>query len=134
MTADDEILSRLRAVEGLNVHDGDVEVDEAQKVILVELPYVVFYGSPGRDDDERYDGTVAGEMNDFSVMGVGESREQAKWALKRAYTALSRTRLDGGLIEREDRGGFIRREPTYTRAGGEPVFYGTDFYTVPVHA
>ncbi len=132
MNPDDALLALLRAVANLNVHDGYVDVDETQKVISVPLPYVVFWSTPGYDNDARQDGRVAGRVVDFQITGVGGTREQAKWVLDKARGALSRKRLNGSLIIRDDDNQFVRRDDDYTRPGGGPLFYGVDKYAVAV--
>lgn len=112
------------------VYDGQVEVDETAKVIAAPLPYVVFWGSPGYDRNERLSGQVGGRVKECRLTGVGETREQAQWILDRARDALSRKRLGGSLIRRTDSNGEIRRADDYTRPGGEPLYYGSDEYAV----
>jgi|SRR5699024_1042426 len=132
MTADDELLAMLRARPLLTVYDGFVDVDESAKVINVPLPYVVFYSSPGFDNDARFSGQVGGRVLEFQITGVGRDRRQAKWVLDEARSALSRKRLRGNLIMRDDDNLPVRRDDDYSRPGGKPVFYGVDIYTVAV--
>lgn len=112
------------------VYDGQVEVDETEKVIAVPLPYLIFWSSPGYDRDERQSGQVGGRVKEFRLTGVGETREQAQWILDRAREALSRKRLGRSLIRRGDSNAEIRRADDYTRPGGGPLFYGADEYAV----
>ena len=132
MSADDDILALLEAVPNLNVYDGYVDADESAKVISVPMPYVVFYSSPGYDNDVRQSGQVAGRVLGFQITAVGVDRRQAKWALDKARTALSRKRLNGNLIKRADDNQHVRRDDDYTRPGGLPIFYGVDKYSVAV--
>lgn len=132
MSTDADLLALLVAVPNLTVHDGYVDADETLKVISIPLPYVVFYSTPGRDNDDRQSGAVAGRVVEFSITAVGETREQAKWALDKARTALSRKRLNGNLIKRADDNQFVRRDDDYTRPGNLPIFYGVDRYAVAV--
>jgi len=131
MTTDSDILALLEAAD-LNVHDGYIKADEAAKVISVALPYVVFYSSPGYDNDNRLGGVAAGRVVEFQITGVGATREQAKWALEKARTTLNRQRLDGAVIRRSDDNALVRRDDDYTRPGGGPLFYGVDRYGVAV--
>lgn len=128
MTTDSDILGLL-ADAGLNVYDGYIKVDETEKVISAALPYVVFYSTPGYDNDERFFG-AGGRVVEFQVTGVGATREQAKWALDKARDALNRQRLGTALIRRFDDNQFVRRDDDYTRPGGGPLFYGVDRYGV----
>ena len=130
MSTDSDLLALLEAVPNLNVHDGYVDADETEKVISVPLPYVVFYSTPGYDNNERQCGGVGGRVVEFQITGVGGTREQAKWALDQARTALSRKRLNGSLIRRFDDNQFVRRDDDYTRPSGDPLFYGVDRYGV----
>lgn len=132
MTTDDSLLALLNAVPNLNVYDGYVDVDPTSKVIDVPLPYVVFYSTPGYDNDERLCGGVAGRVVEFQITGIGGTREQAKWALDQARAALSRQRLATSLIQRLDDNAPVRREDAFTRPGGLPLFYGVDKYAVAV--
>lgn len=132
VTVDDELLTLLRAVPNLNVYDGYVEADETAKVISVPLPYVAYFASTGYDNDERFCGNAGGRVVEFSLTGVGSTREQAMWALNKARTALSRKRIDGRLIRHDGSNVSVRRDDDYTRPGGGPLFYGIDGYTVAV--
>ena len=132
MSTDDDLIAMLEAVPNLNVHDGYVDADEAAKVISVTLPYVVFYSTPGYDNDARHCGGVGGRVVEFQITGVGGTREQAKWALDKARTVLSRQRLNGNLIIRADDNPSVRRDDDYTRPGGLPLFYGIERYGVAV--
>ena len=144
MTTDGDLLAMLDASPSLvfvprgqtgvanAVYDGYVDADETAKVISIPLPYVVLFSTPGYDNDARQSGQVAGRVVEFSITGVGETREQAKWVLDKARTALSRQRLNGNLIIRADDNQFVRRDDDYTRPGGGPLFYGIDRYGVVV--
>lgn len=130
---DDDLLALLRAVPNLNVWDGYVDADETAKVISVPLPYVAFLSSTGRDWQEGFCGGVSGQVVEFQLTGVGSTRRQAKWALGKVRTALSRKRVNGELVVRSDVVEFVRREDDYTLPGGEPLFYGVDRYSVGVN-
>lgn len=132
MTTDASLLALLKAVPHLNVYDGFVVTDASAKVVSVPLPYVVFYSSPGYDNDERQCGGVGGRVVEFQITAVGESREQAKDALDKARSVLSRKRLNGNLIRRSDDNQQVRRDDDFTRPGGGPLFYGVDRYAVAV--
>lgn len=132
MSADSDLLALLRGVTNLNVYDGYVNADDTLKVIAVPLPYVVFYSTPGYDNNKRMCGGVSGRVLEFTVTGVGGTVEQTKWALDKARTVLSRQRLNGNLIIRDDSNDPVRREDTYSQPGGLPLFYGIDRYGVAV--
>lgn len=128
MTTDDTLLTMLRTAP-LDVYDGYVEADETEKVIAVDLPYVVFYSSTGDDTDERLCGRPAGQVLSFQVTSVGSTREQAKWAAAKTRVVVNRKRVDGSMIIHEA-GQPVRRDDDYTRPGGGPLFYGVDEYSV----
>ena len=144
MSADNDLLAMLDASPSLvfvprgqpgvpnAVYDGYVDADEATKVISIPLPYLVFYSGTDRDNDSRQSGQVAGRVVIFQLTGVGETRHQAKWILGKARDVLSRKRLNGNLIIRDDDGQMVRRSDDYTRHGGLPLFYGVDRYSVAV--
>lgn len=144
MSADADLLAMLDASPSLvfvprgtpgvpnAVYDGYVDADETAKVIAMPLPYVVFYSTPGYDNDARQSGHVAGRVVEFSITAVGGTREQAKWMLDKARAVLSRKRLNGNLIIRDDDNQYVRRDDDYTRPGGEPLFYGVDRYAAAV--
>lgn len=132
MSPDDEILALLRAVPHLNVHDGSVDIDESAKVIRVDLPYVVFWSSPGYDNGSRHSGRVPSQVTPFQLTGVGEDRAQAKAVLAKAYDAISRKRIGSSLIKRSNDSQPVRRSDTYTSPGGAPIFSGVDRYSVAV--
>jgi hypothetical protein len=129
MTTAADLLALLEAVPNLNVHDGSVDVDETAKVIATPTPYVVFYGSPGRDNSSRFDGKAGGRVVEFQLSGVGVSREQVEGVLNKARAAINRTRLNGSLIKLAV-SSMIRRDDDYTTPGNEPLFYGADQYDV----
>lgn len=144
MSADDQILAMLDASPVLvfvpegspavpnAVYDGYVDADETAKIISVSLPYVVFYSTPGYDRDERAGGQVGGRVLEFTITGVGMNRDQAKRVLDNARDMLSRKRLNTNLIIRQPDNQPVRREDTYTRPGGRPLFYGIDKYAVAI--
>lgn len=118
---------------GINaIYDGYVKPDETTKVISVPLPYIAVYSSTGRDNDVRQSGQVAGRVKRFRIEGVGSTTDQVIQVLDEARKMLSRKRLNGNLIIRDDDDLEARREDTYTRPGNLPLFYGTDRYSVPI--
>lgn len=129
--SDAAILARLAQVPNLTVHDGYPAADEENKVILAELPYVVFWSTTPRDNDVRFSASAAGRVEEFQLTGVGETREQAKAVLDHARDAINRRRIGRGLCKRDVDNLPIQRDDTYTRPGGGPIFYGVDRYTLP---
>lgn len=130
---DEAVLELLRAIATdaapLAVYDGDVtDADQDAKTISAPLPYVVFYTTPGYPITPRMSGR-RGRAVVFTVNSVGLSRSQAKWAGDQAEAALDGKRIvldhRGALprlIRRTDDNAFLRRDDTWTRPGGKPLF------------
>lgn len=136
---DNVVLTLLRALSpGLNVHDGHVtDSDGVAKTISAPLPYVVFYGAS--DDDSPGDslaGTSGARLTGFQLTFVGETREQAMLAGERALAALNRKMVTfaagARFVRRTDDSLAVRRDDTWTRPGGQPLFFGADRYTVTI--
>ncbi len=136
MTAHAAVLQLLQSVPNLRVHDGFVEVDEEEKVVHAQLPYAVLHTGLGRDVDERQGGRPGGRAVPIRVGFVGGTPAQALAVGERVRAALSRARVtvdgrESGLINLID-SDTLRRDDTYTRPGGEPLFYGADAYEVGI--
>lgn len=139
-SADDKVvLDLLKALNPpLNVHDSDVpDSNPDTRVMSAKLPYVVFYAllddpAPG----DSLAGTSGAYLTGFQLTGVGETRDQAKRALERAGDALDRHRVTfaagSRFVRRTDVNQFVRRDDTWTRPGGEPLFFGVDRYAVAI--
>jgi phage gp37-like protein len=136
-SADDAtVLAVLAAVANLTTYDGHVEDSNPDtKVISAALPYVVFYG---QSDDGSPGDSLAGpsgaHLSGFQLTGVGETREQARWALEQARAVLDRKRVTfaagSRLVRATDDQQYVRRDDTWTRPGGAPLFFGVDRYAV----
>lgn len=145
MTAADDVLAMLAASSRLTlfvedvtpaddnmVYDGYVAADEAEKIIDVPMPYLVFYSTTPRDNDIRFSGAVGGSVYEWTITGVGETRESAEDILAYARGLLSRKRLNGNLIVRDYANQSVRRDDDYNRPGGDPIFYGVDRFAVGI--
>lgn len=142
MNADDSLLAMLDAsptlavvpegeAGGINaVYQGFPTVDTDAKVIALELPYLVYVTSPGYDRDERYCGSVGGQVLDFQLTAVGESEKQVKWILEEARKVLNRKRLGRALIKRRLDNDMIRPDENFTRPGGAAIFVCAEKYGV----
>lgn len=133
--ADAAVLALLRAVAGLNVHDGYVtDSDENEHTISAPLPYVVLYSmSPVPEGESRsLVGSAGADELEWQISGVGSTREQAKWALAKARAALADKRLTAlpqkPVVRQTDDRFMVRRDDTWTRPGGGPLFFGADRY------
>lgn len=114
------------------VYRGKADADEAAKEITVPLPYLVYWTTPGYDNDARYDGRAGGRVLEFQLTGVGKTDEQAKAVLDKARALINRKRIGIGLCKRDVANQTIRRDDVYTRPGGGPLFYGVDRYSLPI--
>lgn len=150
-SADDAaVLAVLDAVSGItlfvdststptaNLWDGHVrDSDAAAMTVSARLPYLVFYAmtdAPAVGDSLA--GTSAAYLTEFQLTGVGDSREQAKFLLEKAKAALDRKRLTfpsgPRFVRRTDDNQWVRRDDTWTRPGGKPLFFGVDRYAVAI--
>lgn len=119
------------------VHDGLVRIDNTPVVVTLDLPYIVYHSSIGDDDNPRLTGRKRRRSVFFSLMYVGEDRNQAKWAGELARNALQGKRIPVsdfpktwlcGLEESQR----VRRDDDAIRPDGSPLFYGVDDYAVSV--
>lgn len=125
------VLGLLSAVPSLNVHDGAVDADEAAKVITVPLPYaIVFFGAGYPNPNERLGAPRPKAVVTFTVGNVGGTVQQALWVAEKTRAALDRVRVLGGLVRLVDSEREARRDDTYSRPGGDPLFYLGDRYEV----
>lgn len=140
---DDLVLDLLRAIATveapLGVHDSHVaDSDDSEKTISAPLPYLVFFTTPGYPINPRMSGR-RGRAVEFTINAVGISRSQAKWAGDRAEAVLDRKRLvliegrPGRLLRRTDDNAYLRRDDTWTRPGGKPLFTDTRRYHIAAH-
>ena len=136
---DATVLAVLAALTpAMRVYDGDVPDSNADtKVISATLPYLVFYAmtdAPATGDSLA--GTSGAYLTEFQLTGVGDSREQAKFILERAKAALDRTRVvfpsGSRFVRRTDDNQWVRRDDTWTRPGGKPLFFGVDRYAAAI--
>ena len=138
MSEPDVILTALGGVTNLVVFDGHVtDSDDEAKTIGAPLPYVVYYSltqTPSVGDSLA--GTSGAQLQDFQVSFVGETREQADWARDKARSVLDRKQLTfaagSRLVRRSDDGLGARRDDTWSRPDGGPLFVGADRYDVVV--
>lgn len=137
---DDAVLTILRSIADdeapLGVYDSDVTGANLEtKVISVPLPYVVFYSTPGYGINPRMSGR-RGRAVEFTVNAVGISRDQAKWAGQRAEDGLDGRRIElvqPRLIRRTDDNAYVRRDDTWTRPKGLPLFTDSRRYSIAAH-
>lgn len=138
MRAVDTALLTLLATTGVDVNDSFVDADNTGQTVTYPVPYLVYASSIGDDDHgHRLSGDYGLRSVFFSIMYVGEDRNQAKWAGEKVRTALRRQRVTGagirssGLIHLEE-SQRVRRDDDAIRPDGTPLFYGVDNYAVVV--
>lgn len=142
---DDAVLSLLRAVSVavaaqvppgyLGVFDSYVtDSDENDKTISAPTPYLVLYSSLGDPDGHSLAGPAGVTVQEFQVTYVGKDRRQAVWAGEKARTALRDVRLGSvprnPVIRLSNDTLLVRRDDTWTRPDGGPLFYGADRYSL----
>ena len=125
--ADDAILALLEA-GSVKTYDSYVtDSDNVAKTISAPLPYLVYYTSPGYPINPRMAPTKR-RAQEFQITYVGKTREQAVWAADKAEAALAGARITIGgrsrLIRRTDDYQFVRRDDTWNRPDGGPLFTG----------
>ena len=136
---DDVVLARLNALENMVVHDGEMELPPegvARKVVAYKTPYAVYYSSVGDDDRARLTGRRARRSVFFSIVYVGQDRNQAKACGERIRESLQDKRIavPGHKVwlcqlQESQR---VRRDDEVVRPDGSPLFYGVDNYALPI--
>lgn len=131
--ADAAALALLQTT-GVTVHDGYVnDSDESTKTVSAPTPYHVYYGTPGYPINPRLGGT-SGRAQEFQVTSVGTTREQAAWAGDKAEGVLDGKRVTVGgqerRITRTDDNAFTRRDDTWSRPDGGPLFMDVRRYVL----
>lgn len=128
MTVDSDFLALLRSAPSLTVHDGIVDADETEKVILASLPFVQYYGKRTVRANRRAGGRA--ERGNFLAMTcAGETRDQADLLADKVEAWLDNKPLGKRTVSFFDRSGPTR-ELRYTRPGGGPLFYTALRFTV----
>lgn len=133
---DNALLTLIRAT-GVETFQTYVTVDNSGNTVEYPLPYATYMSSIGDDHVQRNSGHYGWRSVYFTVMYVGITPEQAKWAGEKIRLALYRKRVSGtgigasGLIALEE-SQRVRRDDDILRPDGKPVFYGVDNFAVPV--
>jgi hypothetical protein len=136
---DDVVLARLAALDGFDVHDGVLELDDSDgnlKIVTYDLPYAVYTSSIGDDDKPRLTGRRARRSVFFSVLYVGIDRNQAKACGERIRESLQDKSIPVPghqvwlcQLQESQR---IRRDDEAVRPDGSPLYYGVDNYALPI--
>jgi hypothetical protein len=138
MRAVDDALLALLEATGIDVNDVFVDADNSGNTVEYPLPYLIYTSSIGSDTHApRLSGDYGLRSVFFSIMYVGEDRNQAKWAGEKVRAALRRARLSGTGIRKSglihlDESQRVRRDDDAIREDGTPLFYGVDLYSVTV--
>lgn len=135
LAVDDDLLAKL-ATTGLDVNNSFVDISTAGNVVSYPLPYLVYHSSLGDDANPRLDGRNRRRSVFFTVMYVGVSPEEAKWAGEKVRAALlgKRVTVAGAkswliVLEESQR---VRRDDDAIRPDGSPLYYGVDNYAVSI--
>ena len=114
------------------VHHGLVVADNSTKVVSYALPYVVYSSNYGSEETRRLAGRRTRRSVFMSLMFVGESPEQVKWAQQRVRDSFADRRIEipghktwpVELMASQR----IRRDDDALRPDGSPLFYAVDEY------
>lgn len=136
---DEVILDRLGALEGFDVYDAVLTLDDDDgnpKIVTYDLPYAVYTSSIGDDDRPRLTGRRARRSVFFSILYVGIDRNQAKAcgerirdSLQDKVIAVPGHRVWLCQLQESQR---IRRDDEAVRSDGSPLYYGVDNYALPI--
>jgi hypothetical protein len=134
------VLAQLRAAMPTagQVHDGQVLIERSAPgqpvVVRYKLPYITYTSNVGDVSNRRLAKRVGRHSTFWSLMIVGQSREQVTEAGHRARNALLDVRpdIDGYrfwpvTLEESQR---IYRDDDAIQPDGKPLFYGVDNYAV----
>ena len=130
----DAVLAQLGTVQGVKVYDAHVtDSDNNAKTISAPLPYSVLWPTPGYPTNGRMGGSPL-RAQEVMVNSVGETREQAEWAGDASEAVLDGVwiTVNGRLrrIARTDDDTFLRRDDTWTRPDGGPLFTDSRRYKI----
>lgn len=137
MRAVDDVVLGILAGLPFDTYDGLVVVNKETQVVTYDLPYQVFHSSVGDDDNPRLTGRKRRRSVFFSLMYVGEDRNQAKAAGEASRNLLQGKRLvipefpKTWLCQLEE-SQRVRRDDDAIRPDGSPLFYGVDNYAASV--
>ena len=122
---------------GFTVYDGLTDPPSREIVVVQrELPYAVYFSNIGAPNARRLTGRDVGRVVFWSIIFVGGTREQAKWAGERIRNAIEGVRPvvpdhKVGLVETQ-MSQRVRRDDDAIHADGSPLFYGIDDYALPI--
>lgn len=135
---DDVVLARLIGA-GVDIHDGDLALDEDdgdKKVVTYDVPYAVYFSNVGDDDRPRLTGRRARRSVFFSITFVGVDRNQTKALGERIRAQLQDRKIEVPghqtwlcQLQESQR---IRRDDEVVRPDGSSLFYGVDNYALPI--
>lgn len=119
----------------LKVHFGFAPTErdpDNRWIIDVPVPYAVYYGSVGDDDNRRLAGRKTRRSVFWEITYVGLTMEQTLWAGEQIRFALQGRRITvaghktwlADLQESQR----VRRDDESTRPDGRPLFFGRDTY------
>lgn len=130
---DAAVVALLRSPGNLGVHVGSVtDSDDDAKTISAPLPYALFTSLLPFGTSPRIGGTRA-NTTEFTVSYVNATTDGCKAVAVAVRGLLDGHELPGlGRIRLMDRDEpvIVRRDPTWTRPGGGPLFFAVDRYFV----
>jgi hypothetical protein len=101
---------------------------ENRWIIEIPLPYALYYGSVGDDDNPRLSGQRARTSIFWEITYVGLTMEQAVWAGEQIHFALKDRRITLAghktWLCRLQESQRVRRDDESTRPDGKPLFFG----------
>lgn len=137
MRAVDDVVLAMLGDLPFTTHDSLVVVDKETNVVTLDLPYAVYASSVGDDDNPRLTGRKKRRSVFFTLMYVGEDRNQAKAAGEAIREVLQGKRLvipdyPKTWLCQLEASQRVRRDDDAIRPDGSPLFYGMDEYAVSV--
>lgn len=136
---DEAILTRLGALDGFDMQDGELvlnDEDNNPKIVRYDLPYAVYASNIGDDDRPRLTGRRARRSVFFSILYVGNDRNQTKACGERIRDSLQDKVIPipghKTWLCRLEESQRVRRDDEAVRPDGSPLYYGVDNYALPI--
>lgn len=135
----DEAIEAALLAGGVRVHIAFVPTEplEDKVTVSVPLPYAVYNSNVGNNMNPRLSGRRGLRDVYFSLMYVGETHAQTKQLGERCRALLDDRRITvpghkTGLCQAPPESARIFRDDDAIAPDGSPLFYGQDYYSLPV--